>query len=232
MDRLGQGCSLSFREKFKEPNGHTTSNRRRSDVDIMSLSQRPNFDNFPRRFDVLFRCNFADRKIHVVSTYFFRYNFDGPKIHVVSTYFFWRNFYGRKIHLVSTYFFWCIFAGRNIHVFFHVLFDVISMVEKSTLFPRTFFDVISLVKKSPLFSLTLFHVILMAKKSTLLGRTFFEEISTGKNSTLFLVKLQAKENIQEGFPLSVALKNWLLQKFFSLNFFIKSPLCGPFRLKF
>ena len=115
LGRLGKGCSLSFREKFKEPNGHTTSNRRRSDVDIMSLSQRPNFDNFPRRFDVLFRCNFADRKIHVVSTYFFRYNFDGRKVHVVSTYFFQCNFFCRNIHGVSTYFSRRNFYGRIIN---------------------------------------------------------------------------------------------------------------------
>ena len=76
------------------PNGHTTSNRRRFDVDIMSIRQRPNFDEFPSRFHVLFRCNFADRKIHVVSTYFFGCNFDGGKIHVVSTHFFGCNFDG------------------------------------------------------------------------------------------------------------------------------------------
>ena len=50
------------------PNGHTTSNRCRFDVDIMSIRRRPNFGDFPRRFHVLFRCNFTDRKIHVVST--------------------------------------------------------------------------------------------------------------------------------------------------------------------
>ena len=67
-----------------QPNGHTTSNPRRFDVDITSICRRPNFDKFPRHFRVLFRCDFAGRKIHVVSTYFFRCNFDGRKIHVVS----------------------------------------------------------------------------------------------------------------------------------------------------
>ena len=88
----------------------------RFDVDITWIRRRPNFDEFPRRFHVLLRCNFADRKIHVVSTYFFRRNFDGRKIHVVSTYFFRCNFDGRKIHVVSTYFFRCNFDGRKIHV--------------------------------------------------------------------------------------------------------------------
>ena len=98
------------------PNGHSTSNRRRFDVDITWIRWRPNFDKFPRHFQVLFRCNFADRKIYVVSTYFFRRNFDGWKIHVVFTYFFRCNFNGKKIHVVSTYFFWCNFDGRKIHL--------------------------------------------------------------------------------------------------------------------
>ena len=104
------------------PNGHTTSNRCRFDVDIMSIRRRPNFDDFPRRFHVLFQCNFTDRKIHVVSTHFFRSNFDGGKIHVVSTYFFRCNFDGGKIHLVSTYFFPCNFFRRNIHSVFTYFF--------------------------------------------------------------------------------------------------------------
>ena len=39
--------------ELKFPNGHTTSNRRRFDVDITSIRRRPNFDEFPRRFHVL-----------------------------------------------------------------------------------------------------------------------------------------------------------------------------------
>ena len=97
------------------PNEHTASNQRRFDVDVMSIRRRPNFDEITRRFHVLFRCNFAGRKTHVVSTYFFRCNFNGGKIHVVSTYFFQCNFDGRKIHRVSTYFFRCNFFLRNIH---------------------------------------------------------------------------------------------------------------------
>ena len=111
------------------PNGDTTSNPRRFDVDITSIRPRPNFDEFPRHFRVLFRCDFAGWKIHVVSTYFFRCNFDGRKIHIVSTYFFRCNFDGRKIHVVSRTF-----------------ISVISMVEICTLFLLTFFDVILMSK--------------------------------------------------------------------------------------
>ena len=66
---------------------HTTGNRHRFDIDITSIHQRPNFDEFPHHFHVLFQCNFADWNIHVVSTYFFKCNFAGQKIRVVSTYF-------------------------------------------------------------------------------------------------------------------------------------------------
>ena len=110
--------------------------------------RRPNFDEFPRHFHVLLRCNFADWKIHVVSMYFFRSNFDGRKIHVVSTYFFRCNFDGRKIHLASTCFFnvisfieismcfyllfWCNFDGRIIRFvctdFFRWNFDEFDIV--------------------------------------------------------------------------------------------------------
>ena len=85
------------------PNGHTTSNPRLFDVDITSIRRKPNFDEFPHHFLLLFRCNFADRKIHVVSTYLFRHNFDGRKIHVVSTHFFRCNFSVRKIHVDSPF---------------------------------------------------------------------------------------------------------------------------------
>ena len=114
-------------------NGHTTSNTRPFDVDITLIRQKPNFNNFPHHFHILFQCNFADQNIQIVSTYLFRCNVDGWKIHVVSTYFFdvilmvknqvvstyfFRcNFTGWKIQVVSTYFSWRNFAGRNIHVF-------------------------------------------------------------------------------------------------------------------
>ena len=119
-----------FTWKFSQvlvPNEHSTSNRRQFHVDNTWIRRRPNFDEFPRHFHVLFWCNFADRKIYVVSTYFFRRNFDGWKIHVVFTYFFRCNFDGRKIHLATTYFFRSNFSRRNIHddstYFFRLNFD-------------------------------------------------------------------------------------------------------------
>ena len=61
-----------FNQQHMElPNGHTTSNRCWFHVDITSIRRRPNFDEFPRHFHVLFRCNFSDLKIHIVSTYLF-----------------------------------------------------------------------------------------------------------------------------------------------------------------
>ena len=116
------------------PNGLSTSNLCRFDVDITPIRWRPSFDGFPRHFHIFFRCNFADRKTRVVSTYYFWCNFDGQKILVASTYFFWCNFHGQKVHVVSTYF-----------------FEVLLMVEKSTLFALTFFDQISMGKNSTSF---------------------------------------------------------------------------------
>ena len=87
---------------WQKPNGHTTSNPRRFDVGITSIRRRPNFDEFPRHFRILFRCNIDGRKIHVVSTYFLRCSFTGRKIYVVSMYFYRCNFAGRKIHIAST----------------------------------------------------------------------------------------------------------------------------------
>ena len=126
------------------PNGHSTLNRSRFDVDIMSIRQRSNLDKFPRHFLILFRCNFADQKVHVVSRYFFQ-----------------PNFASRKIDIVSTYLLRCNFDGRwKSTLFACTIFDyVISMVENSTLFPHTFFNVISMVEKSTSFLLTFFDVI-------------------------------------------------------------------------
>ena len=92
------------------PNGHSHYIR------IISICRRPNFDELPRHFYILFRCNFVDQKIHVVSTFFFQCNFDGQKIRVVSTHFFQCNFDGRKIRVVSTYFLRYNFDGRKIHL--------------------------------------------------------------------------------------------------------------------
>ena len=126
-----------------------TPHRRRFDVDITSIRQRPNFDKFPRHFYVFFRCSFTEQKLHIVSTYVFWRNFDGQKIHVVSTYFFECNFAGRNIHVFSTYifqcnfdgqkfrvasthFFQCTFSGRKNHVVFTYFFRCNLTVEKTS----------------------------------------------------------------------------------------------------
>ena len=110
------------------------ANPHRFDVDITSLRQRLNFDKFSRHFQVLFWCNFADRKI----TSFLRTFSDVISMVEKSTLF---------LHT----FFDVISMVEKSTLFLHTFFDVISMVEKSTLFPRTFFDVIFLVKVSTLF---------------------------------------------------------------------------------
>ena len=126
------------------PNEHTVSNPRGFDVDITSIRQKLNFDEFLRYFRVLFRCIFDGRKTHVVSMYSFRGNFAGRKIHVISTYFFWCNFAGRKIYVVSTYSFLCNFDGRKIHVvsmyFFWCNFDGRKIHVASMYFFRCNFD--------------------------------------------------------------------------------------------
>ena len=125
------------------------SNRRRFHLDITSIHRRPNIDEFPRHFHVLFRCILADLEIHIVSTYFFQRNFDGRKTHVVSTYFFRCNLMVEKLTLFSPTF-----------------FNVISLVEKSTLFLLTFFNLILMVEKSTLFTNTFFDKILTGRNST------------------------------------------------------------------
>ena len=111
------------------PNGHTTSNPRRFDVDITSKRRRPNFDEFPRHFRVIFRCSLGGRKIHVVSTYFFQ------RISLI-----------KKSTLFPRTFFDVILMVEKSTLFSRTLFDVISMVKKSTLLPRTFFNEISMVE--------------------------------------------------------------------------------------
>ena len=74
-------------------------------------------------FHVLFRCNLANRKIHVVSTYFF---FGVISVAEKST-FFPRTFFG-VISLVKTFtlflctFFGCNFDGRKTHFVFTYVF--------------------------------------------------------------------------------------------------------------
>ena len=53
------------------PDGNTTLNRCRFDVDITSIPWKPNLDEFPRCVHVLFRRNFDGQNIHVVPTLLF-----------------------------------------------------------------------------------------------------------------------------------------------------------------
>ena len=126
------------------PNGHTTSNPCRIDIDITSIRQTPNFDKFPCYFSVLFQCNFDGRKIHVLSMHFFQSNFAGRKIEIFSTQFYPCIFACRKIHLVSTYFFRFNFDGWKIHVvsmyFLRYNFDVWNMHVVFNYFFQSNFD--------------------------------------------------------------------------------------------
>ena len=97
------------------------SNRRRLYVDIASIRWAPNFDEFRRHSHVPFPYHFADRKIHVVSTYFF----DGISLVEIST-FFPRTFFN-VISLVE-----------KSTLFPSSFFNVIFMVEKSMSCARTF----------------------------------------------------------------------------------------------
>ena len=193
------------------PNGHTTLNLRRFDVDITSIRRRPNFNEFhvisAYFFDVIsmvekstyfFWCNFAGRKIHVVSTYFFRCNFDGQKIYIVSTYFFQCNFAGRKIHVVSTYFFRCNFDGWKIHV--------VSM----------YFHRCNFVGRNV-------HVVFTY---------FFRRSFDGQRFDIVFGKLLANENIREGLSYICNFKQLNFARLFCLNFSSKSPWCSPVPFKF
>ena len=115
------------------PNGYTTSNPRRFDVDITSIRRSQISTNLQVIFTYFFRCNFDGQKIYVISTYFFRCNFAGQKIHFFSTYFSWHNFTSQNIYVFSTYFFQYNFSGRRIHVVFTKNSSLIF------LFPLTFF---------------------------------------------------------------------------------------------
>ena len=112
---------LHFLDAIVLPNWHTMSNPRRFDVDITSIRRRANFDEFPRHFRVLFRCNFDGRKIHVVSTYFF------DVISMVE-----------KSTSFPHTFFDVISLVEKSTLFPRALLDVISMVEMCTVFLFTF----------------------------------------------------------------------------------------------
>ena len=185
-----------------------TSDRRRFDVDITSIRRRPNFDEFPRHFHVLFWCNVADWKIHIVSTYCFRRNFAVWKVHVISTYFFQCNFDGRNIHVVSTYFFRCNFDVQKIHVvstyFFQCNFDGQTIQIVSTYFFQCNFDGRKIhVVSTYFFRCNFFSRNIHGVSTYYFWRNFdgrkIHEISMGKNSTSFLVSCKPMKTFDEVF---------------------------------
>ena len=93
------------------------ANPHRFDVDITSLRQRLNFDKFSRHFQVLFWCNFADRKM----TSFLRTFSDVISMVEKSTLF---------LHT----FFDVISMVEKSTLFPRTFFDVIFLVKVSTLF--------------------------------------------------------------------------------------------------
>ena len=111
------------------PNGHTTSNPRRFDMDITSICWRPNFDEFPRHFCVRFRCDFEVEK----STWLPRTFFD-----VISLV--------EKSALFPSTFFDVISMVEKSTLFPGTFISVISMIEICKLFLLTFFDVILMGK--------------------------------------------------------------------------------------
>ena len=166
-------------------------------------------------FAYFFRFNFDGQKIHVVSSYSFQCNFDGRKIHVVSTYFYQCNFASRKIHVVSTYFFRCNFDGRKIHVvstyFFRCNFDGRKIHVVSTYFFQCNFD---------------------GRNVNVVFTYFFRRNFDGQKFDIVFGKLEANENIGEGFSCVCNFKQLTFARLFSLNFSSKSPWCSPVPLKF
>ena len=80
-------------------NGPSTSNLSRFDVDIISINWKKKIDEFPCRFEKLFRCNFDRSKIDLDLECSIQHNFYGRKM-----YFLWRNFEGQNFCVVSRVF--------------------------------------------------------------------------------------------------------------------------------
>ena len=105
--------------------------------DITSIHGRPNFDEFSRHFDVLIWCNFTDRKIHVISTYF---------LNVISMV--------EKSKLLPRTFFDLISLVEKFLLFSLTFFDVVLMVKKSTCFQVLFLTKLWLAECWPRFWLS------------------------------------------------------------------------------
>ena len=123
------------------PNGHNMSSRRRVDVDITSIRQKENIDEFPRHFDAFFPCNINGRKTHIISTYFVRRNIDEWKIDVIPMHLLRRYFDGQKFNFFSMYFFQSNFDWWNVNVFSMYCFDARLMDWKLAQLWHAFHDV-------------------------------------------------------------------------------------------
>ena len=104
-------------------NGHTTSNRRRFHVDITSIHQGPNFDEFP-----------------VVSTYFFDVFSLLKKSRSFPRTIFDVILLIEMFRLFPRPFFDVISLVKNSTLFLLTFFDVILMVEECSLLARTYCD--------------------------------------------------------------------------------------------
>ena len=163
-------CSYPF------PNGSTTSNPRRFDVDITSFVE----DQILTNFHVLPRTFFDVISLVEKSTLFPRTFSDVIWLVEKST-------------LFPRTFFDVISIDEKSTLFPRYFFDVISLVEKFTLFPRTFIGVISLVDKSTPFPRIFFDVISIVEK------TFHHINLMSKNSTSFLVSYKLMKTFEEVF---------------------------------
>ena len=109
-------------------------------VDSMSILRRyveKNIDEFSRRFDVFFLCNFDRQKILAVSTYFFDVILMGKK----ST-----PFRRTLFDIIS--------MSEKSTLFRCIFFNVILMGKKSTSFLCTFFKIILIDERSRSFQCT------------------------------------------------------------------------------
>ena len=139
-------------------NGHTPLKQRRLDGNTTSIHWKENIGEFPRNFDILFRCNFDRQKIDVVSTFFFQRTFDGEKLTS-----FRRTFFD------------VILMGGKSTSFRHATFHVVLMSKRSTSFQPTFFDKILMSEKSMSFWFASFDLILMDKNTDVVPMYFLIE---------------------------------------------------------
>ena len=112
-------------------------------IDSMSILRRyveKNIDEFSRRFNVFFLCNF-----------------DRQNILAVSTYFFYVILIGEKSMPFRRILFDIISMSEKSTLFRCIFFDVILMGEKSTPFLCTFFKIVLIDERSWSFQCTSMH---------------------------------------------------------------------------